>query len=329
MKTVLPLIVILGPTACGKTRLAVHLARRLGGEVISADSRQVYRGMDIGTGKDLSEYFVDNEAIPYHLIDILAAGAQYNVHQFQQDFQEVLTDIDARQKQPILCGGTGLYIEAVLRNYQFTAIPVDETLRQALAQRTDDELLTIFQNSPSAYTPMADTSTRKRLIRAIEIAHYLYQNPHLPNTQHAIRNTQYAIPNAQYATRNAQYLIFGLSLPVELRRERITARLHERLQNGMVEEVQQLLDSGLTPEQLVYYGLEYKFITQYLTSEMDYDTMTTRLNVAIHQFAKRQMTYFRKMERDGLLIHWLDATKPTSDLVEDCLDACKNAFLNL
>lgn len=298
-----PLLVILGPTACGKTHLATHLAYQISGEIISADSRQVYRDMNIGTGKDLNEYIISNQPIPYHLIDIIEAGEAYHVHRFQQDFQQAITEISTRQKTPILCGGTGLYIEAVLKEHQFTAIPIDENIREQLAQLSDDELLTKFHATPSPYTPLADTSTRKRLIRAIEIALFL-QN-------HSLSVTRYPPIN---------YQIFGLNLPVEERRARITRRLHERLNNGMIEEVQGLLNRGIAPEKLIYYGLEYKFITEYLLGTLDYSSMVERLNVAIHQFAKRQMTYFRKMERDGLHIHWLDALLPTEQLIAQVLE---------
>lgn len=293
-----PLIVILGPTACGKTRLATQLAAQVEGEIISADSRQVYRRMNIGTGKDLDEYVVDGKSIPYHLIDICDAGEAYHVHRFQVDFQAAFSDIQSRHHTPILCGGTGLYIESVLKQYQFTSIPVDETLRQQLETLSDEALLTRFNTTSSAYSSLADTSTRKRLVRAIEIATYLQT--------HSFETTP---PTPLH------YQIFGLDIPVEERRTRITRRLHQRLQNGMIDEVQALLHQGLTPEQLIYYGLEYKFMTEYLTGVLTYDTMVERLNVAIHQFAKRQMTFFRKMERDGLTIHWLDALAPIDQLV--------------
>jgi tRNA dimethylallyltransferase len=298
-----PLLVILGPTACGKTHLATHLAYQIGGEIISADSRQVYRDMDIGTGKDLNEYIVNNQPIPYHLINITEAGDAYHVHRFQQDFQQAITEISACQKTPILCGGTGLYIEAVLKEHQFTAIPIDDNTREQLAQLSNEELLTKFHATPSPYTPLADTSTRKRLIRAIEIGIFLQSHP---------------LSVVRYPSIN--YQIFGLNLPVEERRTRITRRLHERLNNGMIEEVQGLLNRGIAPEKLIYYGLEYKFITEYLLGKLDYSSMVERLNVAIHQFAKRQMTYFRKMERDSLHIHWLDALLPTDQLIAQILE---------
>lgn len=296
-----PVIVILGPTACGKTHLAAHLAHALDGEIISADSRQVYQGMDIGTGKDLKEYTVNGQAVPHHLIDIAEAGEMYHVHRFQQDCYAAMEDISARGRWSILCGGTGLYIEAVVKEHRFTAVPIDEQLREQLQQLSDEELLEKFQTTPSDYTPLADTSTRKRLIRAIEIATFLAVHPFSVS-----QNPKDSV---------SEFRLFGLSLPVEERRGRITGRLHERLQNGMIEEVQGLLAKGISADRLIYYGLEYKFITQYLLGLLDYGTMIERLNAGIHQFAKRQMTFFRKMERDGLMIQWLDATLATEELV--------------
>jgi len=222
------MLVLLGPTASGKTRLAVQVAHRLGGEIISADSRQVYRGMDIGTGKDLADYRIDGALVPHHLIDIVEAGADYNVFAFQQDFYTALADIRRRNRVPVICGGTGLYLDAVLQGHQFTAIPVDETARQALQQLPDEALRRLFDATPSAYTPRADTSTRKRLIRAIEIARYLTQHPDAATTPTP------ALP---------PFVVFGLNPPVELRRERISRRLHERLENGMIDEVKRLLQA--------------------------------------------------------------------------------------
>lgn len=288
------LLVILGPTASGKTHLAVQLAHRINGEIISADSRQVYRGMDIGTGKDLEEYIVENQTIPHHLIDILEAGEQYHIHLFQQDFSRVYQDIIARGKTPILCGGSGMYLEAVLKGYEFTAIPINENLRVNLLEKSTEELIVIFQETPSAYTQKADISTRKRLIRAIEINQFLRYNP----------DFSLSLPNIP------KFIIFGLNPETSLRRISITKRLQHRLECGMIKEVKALINKGIPPEKLIFYGLEYKFITQYLTGEMAYEIMVERLNVAIHQFAKRQMTYFRKMERDGLKINWLSNNIP-------------------
>jgi tRNA dimethylallyltransferase len=294
------LIVILGPTASGKTHLAVQLAHQLNGEIISADSRQVYREMNIGTGKDLDEYSVNNQAIPHHLIDILDAGKQYHIHRFQQDFIDAYNDITARGKTPILCGGSGMYLEAVLKGYEFTAIPIEEKLRESLLQKSTDDLMAIFEKNTAEYTLKADISTLKRLIRAIEINTFLSQNP----------SFQISIPQVPPS------IIFGLNPDTEIRRERITKRLHQRLENGMIEEVKTLISKGIPTEKLIFYGLEYKFITQYLTGEMTYEIMVERLNVAIHQFAKRQMTYFRKMERDDLTINWLSSKNPLEELIE-------------
>ncbi len=299
----LPLIVLVGPTASGKTHLATHLAHKIQGEIISADSRQVYRNMNIGTGKDLSEYRINNQDVPYHLIDILDAGEQYHIHQFQQDFKKAFDDILSRNRFAILCGGSGMYLEAVLKGYEFTSIPIDESFREKLLLKTIKELLTEFHKNFSEYTQKADISTRKRLIRAIEINQFLSQNPN-----HEIPKPN--IPNA---------IIFGLNPETEIRRIFITKRLHERLQNGMIEEVKALINSGISPDKLIFYGLEYKFITQYLTGELDYLTMVERLNVAIHQFAKRQMTYFRKMERDGLEINWLDLKLPLNKNIDEII----------
>jgi tRNA dimethylallyltransferase len=301
-----PLIVIIGPTASGKTRLAVEVARQRNGEIISADSRQVYRDMNIGTGKDLSEYIVDGQAIRYHLIDIVDAGADYNLNEYQQDFGQVLADIHARNRTPVLVGGSGLYVEAVLKNHAYTRVPVNESLRVELDVLSDMDLWIRFKNTPSAYSDRADTTTRKRTTRAIEISTFLRQNPDFqPETESIIQQFNPSI--------------FGLDLPVELRRERISRRLRERLRNGMINEVAGLLARGVPAEKLIFYGLEYKFIVQHLTGELDRATMTARLETAIHQFAKRQMTYFRKMERDGLAIHWLDGQRSIAELAEEVI----------
>lgn len=295
------LIVILGPTASGKTHLAVQLAHQIDGEIISADSRQVYRGMDIGTGKDLDEYVIDGKKIPYHLIDIIEAGESYHIYQFQQDFQKAYTDILQRGKTPILCGGSGMYLDAVLKGYEFTAVPVNESLRETLLEKSMEELLDIFEANKNVYAEKSDTSTKKRLIRAIEINLFLNQNPDFKITSQPITNAT----------------IFGLNPPTEIRRERITKRLIARLENGMILEVEALLNKGISPDKLIFYGLEYKFITQYLMGEISYQIMFEKLNVAIHQFAKRQMTFFRKMENDGLKINWLDSNVPFNKFMSD------------
>lgn len=286
LRTLQPLV-ILGPTASGKTRLAVQLAKEWKGEIVSVDSRQVYRGMTIGTGKDLAEY----EDIPYHLIDIVDAGTAYNLAEFQRDFREKFIEINNRQKRPVLCGGTGLYLEAVLKNHQYTMVPNDFNLRIELESLTDEALQKRFLTLNSTYHSVADLSTRKRTIRAIEIAEYLQQNP-LQSRPELELNP----------------LVIGLNPPVEVRRNRITNRLKERLETGMIEEVQGLLNRGIPKDRLIYYGLEYKFITEYLEGKWTHELLFERLNVAIHQYAKRQMTFFRKMERDGLVIHWLEGS---------------------
>jgi tRNA dimethylallyltransferase len=283
------MIVILGPTASGKTRLAVQMARDLGGEILSADSRQVYRGMDIGTGKDLAEYTLDGQSIPYHLINIVDAGDDYNVFRYQRDFDVALHDVLSRGKTPIVCGGSGLYLEAALRPEAMLEVPPNEALRADLEQLTEEALQVRFAETPSAYTPLADTSTRKRLIRAIEIGTYLRDNPgYVPAPRPPL----------------PPYRVIGLDPPVPVRRERISRRLRDRLQHGLIEEVQGLLSRGIGPEKLIFYGLEYKFVTEYLRSHLTYSELVTQLETAIHQFAKRQMTFFRKMERDGLVIEW-------------------------
>lgn len=301
------LITILGPTASGKTRLAALLAARVGGEIISADSRQVYRRMDIGTGKDYQDYVVDNELIKYHLIDVVDAGEQYHIAQFQHDFRIAYDDIIARNKQAILCGGSGMYIDAVLRNYEFTNVPINQDLRDELTTKSDEELLEIFKQNPSDYSHLADISTRKRLIRAIEIGVNIQSSS--------------GVRNLRGSSSNIKNVVFGISVPAEIRRERIDKRLFDRLNNGMIEEVESLLASGISAEKLIFYGLEYKFITEYLTGRLKYEEMTERLRIAIHQFSKRQMTYFRGMERKGLHINWLDGMKPKDELVNEILQA--------
>lgn len=283
------MLVIIGPTASGKTQLAVQLASQQNGEIISADSRQVYRGMDIGTGKDLTEYTLNGQTIPYHLIDIVDAGDDYNVFRYQQDFDRVVQAVLGRGKTPIVCGGSGLYIEAALRSTAMFTIATDAELRAELEPLTDNELRQWFDRNPSPYSPLADTSTRKRLIRAIEIGQYL--NKH---------------PNARPAPRPPlpPYRVIGLDPPVALRRERISRRLQNRLKGGLIEEVQGLLSQGISPEKLIFYGLEYKFVTEYLQGQLTYSVLFTKLETAIHQFAKRQMTFFRKMERDGMEVEW-------------------------
>jgi tRNA dimethylallyltransferase len=288
------LITILGPTACGKTSLAVALAARVGGEIISADSRQVYRRMDIGTGKDLADYTFNSRTIPYHLIDICEPGTKYNLFQYQQDFLQAYEDIISRGAQPILCGGTGLYIESVLKGYSLSPVPQNPALREELADRSLEELTEMLvdlkKQTGSNMHNRTDVDTVQRAIRAIEIETY---NLHTPMEERQFPK----IP----------YIIIGVDVDREVRRQRITRRLQQRLEEGMVEEVKGLLDSGIPAEDLIYYGLEYKYVTEYIIGKLSYEEMFRQLEIAIHQFAKRQMTWFRGMERRGFKIHWLPA----------------------
>ena len=286
----LDLITILGPTASGKTSLAVALAAHLDTEIISADSRQIYRSMDIGTGKDLSEYTYEGHAIPYHLIDICPPGYKYNLFEYIRDYNTAYADIIKRGKTPILCGGTGLYIEAVLKGYSLPPVPENKALRENLAEKSLSELEEILKNYKTLHN-QTDTDTCKRAIRAIETAEY-----------YSRQEPEKLIPNP---VKNA--LIIGVNIDRENRRAKISQRLRNRLEQGMVAEVQGLLDSGIDPESLIYYGLEYKYITEYLIGRTSYDQMVSLLEIAIHQFAKRQMTWFRGMERRGFSIFWLDA----------------------
>lgn len=292
------LIVVIGPTACGKTVFATRLALLTGGEILSGDSRQVYRGMDIGTGKDLSDYTIDGHRIPYHLIDIAAPGEKYNVYRYQQDFAEAYADVTARGRQPILCGGSGLYVEAVIKNYSLLSAPPNPALRAELEGKTMDELARIL----ASYQPLHNTTdldNRRRTTRAIEIADYLKSHP-----------------EGRGPMEGLSYTVLGLDIPRELRRERITRRLRARLREGMVDEISGLLDSGVRPEDLIYYGLEYKYVTLYCTGQLTMDEMTEQLEIAIHQFAKRQMTWFRGMERRGIKINWIDASQPLDAMIE-------------
>ena len=292
----LDLITILGPTASGKTTLAVALAAHLDTEIISADSRQIYRSMDIGTGKDLAEYSYEGKQIPYHLIDICPPGYKYNLFEYIRDYHQAYDDIVARGKTPILCGGTGLYIEAVLKGYALPPVPENPELRQSLADKTLPELEAILQSYKTLHN-QTDTDTCKRAIRAIEIAEYYSRQKPEMLEPHPVENA----------------LVVGVNIDRESRRARITQRLHDRLDQGMVAEVQGLLDQGIDPESLIYYGLEYKYITEYLIGRTTYDQMVSLLEIAIHQFAKRQMTWFRGMERRGFSIFWLDAFLPLDE----------------
>lgn len=296
------LITILGPTASGKTTLAAHLAARLGdAEIISADSRQVYRGMDIGTGKDLADYTVDGKDIPFHLIDICQAGEKYNLFRFQQDFHAAYEDIVSRHRRPILCGGTGLYIESVLKGYKMEAVPENPVLREQLKDCSLPELRRILEGYKTLHN-VTDLDTPKRAIRAIEIQAYYREHGTLEREFPAIDS-----------------LIIGVSIDRELRRQRISERLRHRLeQEDMVGEVRHLLER-VPAEDLIYYGLEYKYLTLYCLGRLSYDEMVKELEIAIHQFAKRQMTWFRGMERRGLTIHWINGTLPLEERVEEIL----------
>lgn len=307
------MITILGPTASGKTSLATALAAALPlsevgkeAEIISADSRQVYRRMDIGTGKDLADYTIDGKLIPYHLIDICEPGTKYNLFQYQQDFADAYKDICSRGKLPILCGGTGLYIESVLKGYSLSPVPQNPELRKSLEGKSLEELTLILQQlkaqTGSNMHNRSDVDTAQRAIRAIEIESYNLEHP-TPERKLP------AVPS----------IIFGVNIDREARREKITRRLKQRLDEGMVEEIKGLLDSGIPAEDLIYYGLEYKFVTEYITGKTSYDEMFRGLEIAIHQFAKRQMTWFRGMERRGFTIHWIDALQPMQDKVEEII----------
>ncbi len=296
------LITILGPTASGKTPLAAALAHRMNTEIISGDSRQVYRRMDLGTGKDLVDYVVDGHRIPYHLIDIVEPGYKYNVFEYQRDFLKAYEDIASRGMTPILCGGTGMYIESVLKGYRLLPVPENPELRASLEGKTLEELTRILEGYKKLHNS-TDVDTAKRAIRAIEIEEYYKQQPPEYREFPSLKS-----------------LIVGVDIDRELRREKITRRLKQRLDEGMVEEVRGLLDEGIPAENLIYYGLEYKFLTQYAIGELTYEEMFHQLETAIHQFAKRQMTWFRGMERRGFTIHWLDATLTMEEKTEKIIN---------
>ena len=296
------LITILGPTASGKTPLAAALAYKLDTEIISGDSRQIYRRMDLGTGKDLGDYTVNGRQIPYHLIDIVEPGYKYNVFEYQHDFLNAYKEVTLKGKLPILCGGTGMYLESVLKGYKLLPVPENPGLRASLADKSLEELTHLL----SAYKKLhnsTDVDTVKRAIRAIEIEEYYKQQP------------------PEYRDfPQIQSLIIGVDIDRELRREKISRRLKQRLDEGMVDEVKALLDSGIPSEDLIYYGLEYKYLTLYAIGELSFDEMFYQLETAIHQFAKRQMTWFRGMERRGFTIHWLDARLPMEDKLEEIIN---------
>lgn len=296
------MITILGPTACGKTSLAAALAYEMHAEIISADSRQVYRGMDIGTGKDLGDYVVRGRQIPYHLIDIAEPGTKYNLFCYQQDFSEALADITGRGIRPILCGGTGLYIEAVLKGYALSTVPQNPDLRQTLQneslEQLTERLVELKRRNGSVMHNTTDVDSCQRAIRAIEIETY--------NLEHAAERREMTPVDS---------VIIGLDIPREVRREKITARLKQRLAEGMVDEIRTLLDRGIPADDIIYYGLEYKYVTEYAIGRLTYEEMFRQLEIAIHQFAKRQMTWFRGMERRGLVIHWIDALLSMEDKI--------------
>ena len=299
------LVTILGPTASGKTPLAAALAYRLNAEIISGDSRQVYRRMDLGTGKDLADYVVDGKRIPYHLIDIVEPGYKYNVFEFQRDFLQAYDDIRQRGVIPILCGGTGMYIESVLKGYKLLPVPENQELRASLADKSLDELTTTLAGYKKLHNS-TDVDTVKRAIRAIEIEEYYRQQP---------------VSAREFPAINS--LVIGVDIDRDLRRTKITRRLKQRLDEGMVDEVRALLDAGIPAEDLIYYGLEYKYLTLYAVGQLTYDEMFHQLEIAIHQFAKRQMTWFRGMERRGFNIHWIDASLPMEQKVEEIVGLIK------
>lgn len=296
------MITILGPTASGKTTLAAHLAASLQGEIISADSRQVYRRMDLGTGKDLDDYRIDGVQVPYHLIDICEPGTQYNVYEYQKDFKKVWRELQERQVLPVLCGGTGLYLESVLRGYRMDTVSENTPLRESLAGKSLEELTALLSTYKALHNK-TDVDSVKRAIRAIEIAEYYRTHP---------------VDQTEMPPLNS--LVIGIDIPRELRRSRISARLKQRLDEGMIDEVRSLLAEGIPADNLIYYGLEYKFLTLHVLGQLSYEEMYHQLEIAIHQFAKRQMTWFRGMERRGVCIHWIDGTQPLEEKVRQIVE---------
>lgn len=302
IKTEYDLLVITGSTASGKTSLAVAVADSIGGEIISADSRQVYRGMDLGTGKDLEDYCINGRNVTYHLIDIADPGYKYNVFEYQRDFTKVYEDIKSRKIFPVVCGGSGMYIDSIVRGYKMFEVPPDTSLRAKLEKKSMEELSEILKTYKKLHN-VTDIDTKKRLIRAIEIEHF--------NSFRKEKQTDFP---------ELKSLIVGVMVDREVRRKRITTRLRQRLDNGMVDEIKELLDKGISKESLIYYGLEYKFIALYLSGKMSYEEMVRELEIAIHQFAKRQMTWFRGMERKGTIIHWIDGELPLEEKVERVIE---------
>lgn len=306
MKGSAPLIAVVGPTASGKTGFAVEIARRTGGEIVSGDSRQVYTGMDIGTGKDLDEY----QGVPYHMIDIVAAGEKYNLYQYLRDAGSALDDIASRGRLPILCGGSGLYVESLLKGLRLPEVPENGPLRESLRGKTLEELTAILAGMKRLHNT-TDVDTAQRAIRAIEIEEYYNAHPEEARLAHE--------------GEPRESVIIGVDVDREVRRKRISNRLDSRLASGMLDEVRQLLDSGIPPENLIYYGLEYKFLTEHLLGQTSYAEMRRLLEIAIHQFAKRQMTWFRGAERRGFTIHWLDGSLPREEFAARALEIYQTA----
>lgn len=302
MDSIYDLLVITGPTASGKTAFAVKMASVLRGEVISADSRQVYRGMNIGTGKDYEDYTINGEVIPYHLIDIVEPGYKYNVFEYQRDFLNVYTDLKRRGVYPVVCGGSGMYADSIITGYKMREVPPDNGLRALLEKKSMEELREILSTYKTIHN-ITDLDTKKRVIRAIEIEHFS-------------RNTR----SEHNSFPRLNVLIIGMNVEREIRRTMITERLHRRLESGMIDEVKRLLEEGVSPEALIYYGLEYKYITLFLLGRLTYNEMVHDLEIAIHQFAKRQMTWFRGMERRGVKINWIDSSLPLDEKVEKVKD---------
>ena len=300
------LITVLGPTAGGKTSFAANLAYTLDTEIISADSRQVYRGMDLGTGKDLEDYIVNGKQIRCHLVDILNAGEKYNVFRYQKDFFEAYKQITDQQKTPILCGGTGLYLESVVRNYQLIDVPQNPELRKNLEKYSLQELNDMLAKMKTLHNT-TDTDTKKRAIRGIEIETFIRENPKVVPTYPKIES-----------------LLFGIKNPREIEREKIKIRLEERLKNGMVDEMITLMKKGVKEEDLIYYGLEYKYVTLHAVGKLSYDEMFEQLYIAICQFAKRQMTWFRRMERMGCKINWINGQLPMNKKIDFALEIIKS-----
>jgi len=292
------LLVITGPTASGKTSLAVSVAARIGGEIISADSRQVYKGMNLGTGKDYDDYLIDGRILPYHLIDIVDPGYKYNLFEYQRDFNRIFSELKVRKVFPVVCGGSGMYADSIISGYKITEVPPDTELRVELEKKSMEELKSILSTYKNLHNT-TDLDSKKRVVRAIEIGHY--------NRIHESQGKEFPVIKS---------LVIGIALDREVRRKRISERLKQRLSEGMVEEVKLLIERGIDKETLIYYGLEYKYITLYLTGDLTYDEMVRDLEVAIHQFAKRQMTWFRGMERRGIKIHWIDGELPMNQMLD-------------